>query len=104
MKPIAALGIIEGVRTLWGLKKVRDYRTRAAKSLAGDETVGRKLADEMLAELFAETGKILQHEAKILSILNDQHHRLNMIEANTVIIKNRLARRGIGAILTGSRE
>ena len=102
--PIAAVGLIEAARTLWNVKKVRDYREKLARKISGDEKVGRKLADEMLSELFSDNDRLHKNIKHVIQILHEHRHQLNTIDARVNIIKSRLERRGLGGILKGKTD
>ena len=58
MKIVSLILLLESVRSLFETKTGKSIREKLGRTLAGEERIGRKLADDMLSEVFSELSRI----------------------------------------------
>ena len=61
------------VRSLFETKTGKSIREKLGRTLAGEERIGRKLADDMLSEVFSELSRIEKN-------INDKIEKLDLSE------------------------
>ncbi len=73
MKIVSIILILESLRSLAETKTGKSIREKIGRALAGEERIGRVLADEMLSEVFSELSRIEKN-------INDRIEKLNSSE------------------------
>ena len=58
MKIISIILVLESLRSLLETKTGKSIREKIGRTLAGEERIGRVLADEILSEVFVEFNRI----------------------------------------------